>query len=291
MTDHLPLPVTPLTRAQQTSLVNIVRRAAKTEILPRFRNLSARQINTKSGPQDLVTEADTAAEAMIARGILRLFPNAVVIGEEAAAADPSLRKKAADAELAFIIDPVDGTWNFAHNVPLFGVILAATRFGKPVFGMLYDPMVDDWVIADDQTRTRLSGAGISERETRISAGGPLAGLSGVIHYYLMPKETQELLAPLLPRFSRTGSMRCSCHEYRILAQGGEDFILSGVLNPWDHAAGVLLCQQAGGVAKMLDGREYDIGIEQGYILSAANQTTWDAVRDCVAPVLLEQTKD
>jgi len=53
----------------------------------------------------------------------------------------------------------------------------------------------------------------------------------------------------------------------------------------------LLCQQAGGVAKMLDGREYDIGIEQGYILSAANQTTWDAVRDCVAPVLLEQTKD
>lgn len=286
MTDHLPMPVTPLTRAQQTSLVNLVRRAARTEILPRFRNLSAHQINTKSGPQDLVTEADTAAEAMIARGILRLFPNAVVIGEEAASADPSLRQKAAEAELAFIIDPVDGTWNFAHGVPLFGVILAATRFGRPIFGLLYDPMVDDWVISDDQTETRIAGAGRPETLTRVSDGGELSELSGNMHYYLMPKETQAKLAPVLPAFYRMSSMRCSCHEYRVMAQGGADFTLSGILNPWDHAAGVLLCQRAGGVAQMLDGRPYDIRIEEGYLLCASNQDTWDRLRDLLAPVLL-----
>lgn len=287
MTDTLPMPVTALTRAQQTSLVNLVRRAAKTEILPRFRNLSAHQIDTKSGPQDLVTEADTAAEAMIARGILRLFPNAVVIGEEAASADPSLRQKAAEAELAFIIDPVDGTWNFAKGVPLFGVILAATRFGRPVFGMLYDPMVDDWVIADDLSHARIAGAGRTETPAHVSVGGELSDLSGIMHYYLMPKDTQAKLAPVLPEFYRMSSMRCSCHEYRIMAQGGVDFTLSGILNPWDHAAGVLLCQRAGGVAKMLDGRDYDISIEEGYILCAPNQDTWDRLRDILAPVLLD----
>lgn len=277
MSQTLPQPVTPLSTAQQASLVNIVRRAAKTEILPRFRNLSAHQIETKSGPQDLVTEADFAAEAMIARGILRLFPNAVVIGEEAATKDPSLRQTAAEAELAFIIDPVDGTWNFAHDVPLFGVILAATRFGRPVFGLLYDPIVDDWVIADDQSPTRIAGASRPERPTRVSSPGGLETLSGIMHYYLMPQDVQEKLAPVLPRFSRMGSLRCSCHEYRIMAQGGADFTLSGILNPWDHAAGVLLCQQAGGIAKMLDGRDYHIGIEQGYLLCAADQATWDTL--------------
>lgn len=284
MTQTLPLPVTALSAAQQTSLVNIVRRAAKTEILPRFRNLSAHQIGTKSGPQDLVTEADTAAEAMIARGILQLFPNAVVIGEEAAAANPALRQKAAEAELAFIIDPVDGTWNFAHGVPLFGVILAATRFGKPVFGMLYDPMVDDWVIADDQSATRIIGAGRAARVTSVSDGGALDQLSGVMHFYLMSQEQQDKLAPVLPNFSRMSSMRCSCHEYRVMAQGGVDFTLSGVLNPWDHAAGVLLCNQAGGVAKMLDGRDYDIGIEDGFLLCAPNQDTWDTLAEALAPL-------
>ncbi len=287
MTDTLPMTVTTLTRAQQTSLVNLVRRAAKTEILPRFRNLSAHHFDTKSGPQDLVTEADTAAEAMIARGILRLFPNAVVIGEEAAAADPSLRHKAAEAELAFIIDPVDGTWNFAKGVPLFGVILAATRFGRPVFGLLYDPMVDDWVISDDQSQTRIAGTGRTETSAHVSVGGALSDLSGNMHFYLMPKETQAKLAPVLPEFARASSMRCSCHEYRVMAQGGVDFTLSGILNPWDHAAGVLLCQRAGGVAKMLDGRDYDISIEEGYILCAPNQDTWDRLRDILAPVLLD----
>ncbi|UYV38974.1 inositol monophosphatase [Rhodobacteraceae bacterium D3-12] len=145
--ETLPLPATRLTDAQQKSLIQIVRRAARAEIMPRFRNLTSGQIATKSGPADLVTEADTAAEAQIARAILRLFPNATILGEESAAKDANSRDAAASAELAFIIDPVDGTWNFAHGLPLFGVILAATRFGKPIFGMLYDPITDDWITA------------------------------------------------------------------------------------------------------------------------------------------------
>lgn len=286
MSQDLPAIVTgPLSPAQQTSLINIIRRAARTEILPRFRRLSAGQIVAKSRPDDLVTEADTAAEAMIARGLARMFPGATIIGEEAAATDPSLRARAAEAELAFIIDPVDGTWNFAHGLGAFGVILAATRYGRPVFGLIYDPLADDYVIADESGPARHVTA--TGRDTRLtmSGGGPVAKLSGYTHATLMPKPVQRLLAPLLTEFARTDALRCSAHEYRMAALGHVDFILSGTLNPWDHAAGVLICQRAGGVAKMLDGADYTIAREEGYLLTAADAATWDAVAGVLAPLL------
>ncbi len=286
MPQDLPAVVTgPLSAAQQTSLINLIRRAARTEILPRFRRLSGAQIATKSGPQDIVTEADTAAEAMIARGLARMFPGAVIIGEEAAVDNPGLRAKAAEAELAFIIDPVDGTWNFAHGLGVFGVILAATRYGRPVFGLIYDPLADDYVIADEGSPARhISATG---RETRLSmsGGGPISRLSGYTHMSLMPKPAQKTLAPLLTEFARTGALRCSAHEYRMAALGHVDFILSGTLNPWDHAAGVLICQRAGGVAKMLDGADYTIAREEGYLLTAADEATWDAVAEVLEPLL------
>ena len=283
--DALPQPATRLTPAQQKSLIQIVRRAARAEIMPRFRNLTAGQIAEKSGPQDLVTEADTGAEALIARAILRMFPNATVLGEEAYAANAALRDRAAAAELAFIIDPVDGTWNFAHGVALFGVILAATRFGKPIFGLLYDPVTDDWIYASEDGPALQSEIATAPKTLATSKGGALSTLSGIAHVPLMPQAHQEAFAPLIPAFHRLNSLRCSCHEYRLMAQGAVDFVLSGILNPWDHAAGAFITRRAGGVARFLDGTEYDIGVKEGYLLTAANDETWTRIRDHIAPAL------
>ena len=286
MTDSLPIPLSsPMTPAQQTALINLVRRDARAEIMPRFRNLAQDDITTKSGPHDLVTEADHLAEAMLARGLQRMFPHALIVGEEAVAAKPSLREDVSGAELAIIIDPVDGTWNFAHGLPLFGVIIAVTRFGRPVLGLLYDPVADDWIIADEATPTRLGGALGSERPTKVSSGGDLSELQGYLHFSLMAQQQQELLAPLLPGLARVTALRCSCHEYRVLAQGAVDFVMSGMLNPWDHAAGVITCQQAGGIAMMLDGRAYNTEITEGVLLCAANQDTWTRLRDHFAGLL------
>lgn len=286
MTDSLPIPLTPpLTPAQQTTLVNLVRRAARAEILPRFRHVTRDDVTTKSGPHDLVTEADHQAEAFLARGLQRMFPHALIVGEEAVADRPQLRDDVSEAEMAIIIDPVDGTWNFVHGLPLFGVIVAVTRFGRPVLGLLYDPVGDDWIIADETTSTRLAGAIGAEHPARVSPGGPLSELQGYLHYYLMPQAQREQVAPLLPALARCIALRCSCHEYRLLAQGAVDFVMSGVLNPWDHAAGVIACRQAGGVARMLDGREYTTQIRRGFLLSAANEETWARLRDHFACLL------
>lgn len=295
----LPVAVTgPLTPAQQSSIVNLVRRAARAEILPRFRALAQGDISTKSGPQDLVTSADTAAEAMIARGLARMFPGAVILGEEASsektgsdkpgsagdAGSASLRDRAAEAELAFVIDPLDGTWNFVNGLGVFGVILAATRYGRPIFGLIHDPLADDHVIALSDAPARHVARNGHVTTLTLPPAGALDGLSGYVHMAHMPQDQQEILAPLLPRFARSGALRCSAHEYRQMAQGRVDFILSGVMTPWDHAAGVLICQRAGGVARMLDGSDYTIGTREGHLLCATDAATWDALAAHFAPL-------
>ncbi|OAN73386.1 inositol monophosphatase [Sulfitobacter sp. EhC04] len=275
MPDNLPAKRAPaLSPAQRNNVINILRRAAKAEIMPRFRALNAADIATKSGPDDLVTIADTAAEAMITRALGMAFPGALVIGEEAVSADPTLLDKIADAPLCFIIDPVDGTWNFARGMSVFGIILAVTRYGKPAFGLIYDPVMDDWAIADDQSPARMQQPSGVTRDLRVSKGGELAGLSGYIPLYLFDHARREKLAKTLGGFGWVNCLRCSAHEYRMLAQGHVDFLLTESLNPWDHAAGVLICQQAGGYVQMLSGDDYDATLRSGHILAAPDKATW-----------------
>ena len=108
-----------------TDVALMLRDASQAEILPRFRKLAAGAIRAKSSPMDLVTDADEAAERQITRALMDRFPECAVVGEEACAADPSLLNRLGGADLAFVVDPVDGTANFAGGVPLFGCMAAA----------------------------------------------------------------------------------------------------------------------------------------------------------------------
>jgi fructose-1,6-bisphosphatase/inositol monophosphatase family enzyme len=281
MSETLPSPITTLSQSQRTAILNLLRRAARAEILPRFRALAPDQIALKTDPQDLVTEADTAAEAMIARGLARMFPGALIVGEEATASDPDLRDRIDAAETAFAIDPVDGTWNFACGLPTFGVMLAMTRYGRPVFGMLYDPLGDDVIWAADGEDALFQAPRRAPRRLAVSQGGPLDELTGCIPLYMIPQPERAEVAATLPAFRRVLSLRCSCHEYRTLAQGHLDFVLSAGLTPWDHSAGALIAARAGGHVAMLDGSAFTAGRRDGYLLAAANRETWERVRDAL----------
>lgn len=275
----LPATLLPaISRAQRTQIINIVRRAARAEIMPRFRRLSDGDIRTKSNADDLVTDADTKAEAMIARALQIAFPSALVIGEEAVATNPSLLDGIADAQLAFHIDPVDGTWNFANGLALFGVIIAATRYGKPVFGLIYDPVGDDWAVADEEMLPQLQRPFGAARELKAAMGKPLEEMSGIIPLNLFPKDKQAQLAATFPDFGRIGTLRCSAHEYRMLAQGSSDFCLTGSLHPWDHAAGALIAARAGAHVEMLDGGDYSAARQTGHLLIAPDKVTWSKLK-------------
>ena len=272
----LKLPVNvsaPLSDAQKSTIRNLVRRAARTEILPRFRRLAPSDIDQKSGPLDLVTQADIAAEAMITRGLHRAFPSAWIVGEEAVAADPARLERIGEEELSFLVDPVDGTWNYAHGLPLFGTIIAACRFGRPVYGLIYDPLTDDCMEGDlDSAAMQRSGVGAARR-IHTARAKSCADALGYAHMTLMPEAQKAVIGRIMPQLRGISYLRCSAHEYRLLAQGAVDFVLSPRMTPWDHAAGVLLCQKAGGHSAMLDGSEYT-AMAQGYLLSASSEAMW-----------------
>lgn len=102
-----------LTKADLTELVTLVRAVGRSAVMPHFRTLRPEDVRAKTGPLDLVTIADEAAEAQLTAALSAHHPTAVVVGEEATSRDATLLDRIADAELCFILDPIDGTSNFA----------------------------------------------------------------------------------------------------------------------------------------------------------------------------------
>ena len=270
----------------EEALIALVRRVAKSEILPRFRRLPESDIRSKSAPDDLVTEADERAEAAMSAAVAQMMPEALVIGEEAVSADPTILAGLAEAERAVIIDPVDGTWNFAKGLATFGVILAVAEQGETVFGLLYDPVMDDWVMARRGGGTWYCRPDAAPRRLTITGDAPLEQAVGFVPLFLFPYETRMRLAGAIPGFRRIWSVRCSCHEYRLMAQGHADFCLSGTLNPWDHAAGALAVKEAGGAVGLLDGREYSAGLtEGGHLVTARSAATLAWIQETFGPLV------
>lgn len=265
-----------LTDAEVTGIIHAVRRVAATEITPYFRALDPDDIDSKSAPDDLVTKADKAAEQALTLRLKSVLPDAAIVGEESIAADPSLIDQIGRGGRCVIIDPIDGTWNFAHGNATYGVIVAVVEDGETIFGMLYDPSFDDWIVARKGMGALFSGAARSARELLIApTPAEIDELFGFVSLYLFGRNRQARIASKLNRFRRTMSLRCSCHEYRMLATNAAQFSLSGMLQPWDHAAGVLIYQEIGGFARLLDGRDYKPTLNEGPILAATSETLWE----------------
>ncbi len=254
--------------AAEAALIEAVRAAARTEILPRFRDPGA-AAEIKTGLDDLVTEADRGAERAIGRAVAGILPEAAVVGEEAVEHDRSILDAIGRAGTAVIVDPVDGTWNFAKGIATFGVILAVTKGGETVFGLLYDPVLDDWVAARKGGGAWYGGGARAERPLRLADPLPMGGFRGYASPFLFPRGAQERLAVEFLRLGgRTGSLRCSCHEYRQMALGHAAFTLSAQMKPWDHAAGALVVEEAGGAVGVLDGAAYAPTRHEGVLIAA-----------------------
>ena len=265
-----------LTAAQSDALIQIVRDVAAKEIRPIFRNLGEGDIDAKSAPDDLVTVADRAAELAITAAVRDLLPDAAIVGEEAVSEDASILDRVGQGQVV-VIDPIDGTWNFANGIASYGVILSVIEDGQTVFGLLYDPSYDDWIVAHKGQGAWFCNASGARRRLELTPPPEVADCVGYVAMGLFPKADQALMAAQLPAFRRVFSLRCSCHEYRTLSTGAAQFCVNGMLNVWDHAAGVLIYQEAGGVARLLDGRDYDPTMREGLLITAASEALWQDV--------------
>jgi fructose-1,6-bisphosphatase/inositol monophosphatase family enzyme len=276
-----------LDKTTQERLINIVRQAGQEIVMPNFRQLSAADVETKSSLTDLVTMADKASEAFITKEIQHAFPDWDIVGEEAVAEDPSTTDKIGTADTCVIIDPIDGTWNYAHGLSDFGIILAVVVKGVTRFGLLYDPVNDDWIYASlDEgaffQRTAMNEKGKNQTPAQaplalhISAEQDLDKLAGImsVNSYTNPKKQD--FAVKASRFVRINNLP-SCPAYRQIAQGHFHFSLTYKMLPWDHAAGVLVHTEAGGICRTLDGQEYNPTMLDGEMLAAQSEQQWQAL--------------
>lgn len=262
-------------------LTNLLRDVASREIMSRFGRLPANAVRTKSGPLDLVTVADEAAEAAITAGLEQQFPGAIVVGEEATSANPDLLGKLADADLAFVVDPIDGTANFAAGVPLFGVMAAAIAHGEVIAAAIHDPISDDTAAAMRGEGAWIEAADGTRRVLRVADSRPAEQMTGIVSWRFLPPQLRQTVCANLPRFASTWDYRCAAHAYRVLAQAHCHFVLFYRLMPWDHAPGWLLHREAGGYAARFDGTTYRPTETGGGLICAPDTTSFEAVRSAL----------
>jgi fructose-1,6-bisphosphatase/inositol monophosphatase family enzyme len=166
-------------------LAGILADAAQTEIMPRFRRLGDGEIRQKTSAADLVTEADVNAERLITARLRERYPSAMVVGEEACSDKPALLDGLGDADLAFVVDPVDGTFNFASGVPLFGVMLAVVVKGETVAGIIHDPVGKDWLIGAKGAGSHIRHVHGSLETVRVTAPAPISEMTGSVSWQYM----------------------------------------------------------------------------------------------------------
>lgn len=269
----MPVPTSPPMADEDRAVAALMRRAAREAILPRFRKLADHERREKA-PGDVVTDADEAAEATLAEGLRALAPDAVVVGEEAAAADPRLLEGLTAVPDLWFVDPLDGTANFAAGIPMFATMVARVRRGRTTAAWIYDPLANSLLWAREG-----AGAWREDRRVVVPAPVPLASMAGVMTLRSGDRPTAARIVSRIDRIGSTMQLRCAGHEYAHLAEGRLHFAFYRRLMPWDHAPGVLIHAEAGGHAAYVDGGPYrpDGPTQSAGLLIAPDAESWRAL--------------
>lgn len=255
----------------------LIKETAAAEILPYFRRLEAGEIDTKASGE-IVTVADRAAEAALSARLVAMLPGSAVVGEEAAADDPAITGAIAAAPWVWIIDPVDGTRNFADGIEDFVSMVALVRAGETVAGWIHVPCSGATIMAETG-----GGAACDGTRLAVTAARPLEELRGAMAANLFPRSEHSALARLQSALGAHRNRRCIGLDYVDMVSGAVDVAATGRLHPWDHAAGVLIHAEAGGVTALADGIAYAPKLDGGVMISAPDTATWRAVRDAMYP--------
>ena len=255
--------------ALDAEIRDLVRFAAQRSMLPRFRNLAAGEVEMK-GENDPVTIVDREVEAFLTEALTKLAPGVAVVGEEAVHADKSVLDHLSGQ--CWIIDPLDGTANFAEGKEPFGIIVALADAGRAVAGWIYDPIKDRFCHARSGEGSFINGEKIASRTT-----GQQPPVTAVSRIFLTPEQSAAVDAKLAQHYTLVDIPRCAAEQYPRLALGENDVSSFKRTLAWDHAAGVLWLNEAGGKAARLDGSEYRVDQHDAPgLVGASSPAIWDA---------------
>lgn len=201
----------------------------------------------RKGPADPVTQTDEEAEELIVSTIRRIFPHHEFLGEEG-------HRAPADAEYLWVIDPIDGTRNYAHGVPFFCTSIALARHGRIVAGVIHDPILKETFHAEAGKGAYLNGQPIHvSHKTKLE--------DAILSLSLVPAQQVHnahvalpMLVHLQPVVESVRIMGSAALHLAYVACGRFDVGFQDSVHAWDVLAGVLLVQEAGGIVTDLMGQ-------------------------------------
>ncbi|MDJ0932417.1 inositol monophosphatase family protein [Breoghania sp.] len=203
---------------------------------------------SRKGPGDFVTAADTRAEKILREELQRARPGYSLLMEESGSTE------GADPQHRFIVDPLDGTTNFMHGIPIFGISIALERQGQIVAGVIYNPVMNELFIAE-----KGNGTFMNNRRLRVSGRTTMTDCvigTGIPHlgrgdHGLALMEIQHVMGEV-SAIRRAGAASI---DLAWVAAGRLDGFWEHDLKPWDMAAGLLMIREAGGYVSDITGGE------------------------------------
>ncbi len=260
-------------------VAEIIVDVADAVIMPRWRNLAAHEIGTKSRPDDLVTIADREAEEALSQRLADILPGAHVVGEEAVSADGAVLELLRSSEPVWVIDPIDGTRKFSEGRPEFDVLVALVQDGRGLAGWIYSPAKRALILGEAGGGVRRRVEGQAPQILKRRAAGPLRELEGILSPRPFLSRGLADPAAVRDRFRSFSPPVCAGHNYARLLMGESDFLINFSALAWDHLAGLALATEAGFHHARHDGAAYDPLDPRGGLLVAPGETSWHEIRE------------
>ena len=265
-------------------VANVIREVAERELVPHFVTLSADDIGEKT-PGDFVTAVDLAMERELAKALVPLLPGSLVVGEEAVHDDRGVLALLEGDAPVWVLDPLDGTGNYAQGLPIVAVIVALVIKGETVAGWIYDPLSRRMAMA-----SKGDGAFMGSHRLWVKRPAEDRSLNGSIYgrFVRLSEPYQRIWGRGRGVLGNVFNARCVGQEYLARLKGRMHFGVYTRMNPWDHAAGFLLHQEAGGIARMGDGSAYRPA-ERGYVcLLTPDEELWQTIHEeLIKPAMAE----
>ena len=250
-------------------LETLVKLHAAEQIMPRFNQVSYEFKQDGS----LVTEADSAMQRVMIESLQQLWPEYIVLGEEMTEAEQQ-HQLDSNADGVWILDPLDGTTNFASGVPVFSVSIALVKNNEVVMGLIYDPNRDEVFSAIKGEGAWFNGQPLKSESEREH----LSQCSAQIDFKRLNKELRAHLCLQHPYASQR-NFGSGALDWCWLASARSQVYIHGGQKLWDYAAGHLILQEAGGVAKTFDGESMFIrSLQPRSVMAAVNQQLFDELK-------------
>ena len=224
---------------------------------------SYEKLDIKTSSHDLVTEVDKGAEKLIRRLIMTHFPDHAFLGEEStgigAEAAASALNNVQQSDYLWIVDPIDGTTNFVHGLPLYSVSIALAHKGEVIVGVIYDPARDELFVAEKGKGAYVHGVRMKVSKDEQLESSLIATGFPTDQTVLLPLNLAGIQA-VAPRVRNIRTLGSAALSLAYVATGRLSGFWELNLNAWDLAAGVLLIQESGGKVTDTAGNPYHLGV-------------------------------